>query len=95
MSPVPERRCIMVRISGVVQGVGFREWTRQEALKLGLEGWVRNQPDGSVKAVIVGNSAAVSAMLEAFMHGPGPASVSDVVWEPHEDSGLAGFHIAP
>ncbi|PZN52853.1 MAG: acylphosphatase, partial [Proteobacteria bacterium] len=70
MSPAPERRCIMVRISGVVQGVGFREWTRQEALKLGLEGWVRNQPDGSVKAVIVGNSAAVSAMLEAFMHGP-------------------------
>lgn len=56
---------------------------------------MRNQPDGSVKAVIVGNSAAVSAMLEAFMHGPRPASVSDVVWEPHEDSGLAGFHIAP
>jgi acylphosphatase len=85
----------MVRVTGRVQGVGFREWTVREAQKCGLEGWVRNQPDGSVKAVIAGGEEAVSTMLEAFMHGPGQAVVADVVWEPAEDLGLSGFQVAP
>ena len=89
------RRCVMVRVTGHVQGVGFREWTVREARRLGLEGWVRNQPDGSVKAVIAGSEEATSAMLEGFMRGPGPAVVSDVIWEPAEDLGLSGFQIAP
>lgn len=89
------RRCVMVHVSGRVQGVGFRDWTVREARGLGLEGWVRNQPDGSVKAVIAGGDEAVSAMLEAFMRGPGPAVVADVIWEPAEDLGLSGFQVAP
>ena len=90
-----DRRCVMVRVTGHVQGVGFRQWTVRQADGLGLEGWVRNQPDGSVKAVIAGGEAAISAMLEAFMHGPSAAHVTDVIWEHGDDLGLSGFRIAP
>ena len=90
-----DRRCVMVRVTGHVQGVGFRQWTVRQAERLGLEGWVRNQPDGSVKAVIAGGEAAISAMLEAFMQGPDFATVTDVMWEHGEDVGLSGFRIAP
>lgn len=89
------RRCVTVRVTGRVQGVGFREWTVRQARELGLEGWVRNQPDGSVKAVIAGSEAAISAMLEAFMHGPASAHVTDVIWEHGDDVGLSGFVISP
>jgi len=85
----------MVRVTGRVQGVGFRAWTVREAQTLGLEGWVRNEPDGSVRAVIAGGEGAVAAMLEAFAHGPPGAAVADVVREPGEDVGLSGFRIAP
>lgn len=85
----------MVRVTGRVQGVGFRDWTAREARRLGLEGWVRNRPDGAVEAVIAGGGEAVSAMLEAFMRGPASAAVADVAWEPAEDLGLSGFRIAP
>ena len=56
---------------------------------------MRNQPDGSVKAVIAGGEEAVSTMLDAFMHGPDSAVVTDVIWEPAEDLGLSGFQVAP
>jgi len=89
------RRCVTVRVTGRVQGVGFRDWTVGQARGLRLEGWVRNQPDGSVKAVIAGSEAAISSMLEAFMHGPPGAHVTDVIWEHGDDVGLSGFVIAP
>jgi acylphosphatase len=47
-------RAALVRISGRVQGVSFRFWTRQEAERLNLNGWVRNEPDGSVQALVAG-----------------------------------------
>jgi acylphosphatase len=90
-----ERRCVAVRVTGRVQGVGFRYWTEREALKHGLDGWVRNERDGSVRAVIAGSEEAVSAMLEAFMQGPDSAVVTDVIREPAEDEGFDGFRIAP
>lgn len=92
---VSERRCVTVRVRGRVQGVGFRDWTVARAGVLGLEGWVRNRPDGSVEAVIAGDEAAVSAMLEAFRHGPAPARVAEVTWDHAEDIGLSGFRVAP
>lgn len=70
-----------VRILGRVQGVSFRIWTRDEARKLGLAGWVRNEPDGSVSALISGSEAAVAAMLERLGEGPPAASVIRVVSE--------------
>lgn len=72
---------IRVRVTGRVQGVGFRDWTAREARKLGLKGWVRNESDGSVSALIVGSEDAVAAMLERLWKGPRLASVSDVKWE--------------
>jgi acylphosphatase len=67
-----------VRITGRVQGVGFRDWTAREARLLGLSGWVRNEPDGSVAALLVGPDDAVAAMLERLWKGPRLAAVSDV-----------------
>ena len=67
-----------VRITGRVQGVGFRDWTAREARLLGLKGWVRNEADGSVSAMIVGADDAVAAMLERLWKGPRLASVSEV-----------------
>lgn len=39
---------VLVHVTGRVQGVGFRYWTLEEAVRLGIKGWVRNEPDGSV-----------------------------------------------
>ena len=74
-------KATIARISGRVQGVGFRVWTRTEATKLGLKGWVRNESDGSVTAMIVGSEAAVSTLAKKLWTGPAGASVSNVTLE--------------
>jgi acylphosphatase len=90
-----ERKAVLVRISGRVQGVSFRIWMRDEAERLGLSGWVRNEPDGSVKALIAGPEAAVSTMLARLWKGPPGAVVSDVASESTQpDHAAAGFRIA-
>ncbi|TIP82386.1 MAG: acylphosphatase, partial [Mesorhizobium sp.] len=63
------RKAVRVRLRGRVQGVSFRVWTRTEAERLGLSGWVRNEEDGSVTALIVGADGAVSTMLDRFWKG--------------------------
>lgn len=73
---------VQVRISGRVQGVSFRWWTQGEAERLGLTGWVRNEADGSVVAVIAGPGEAISRMVKRFWDGPPAAAVSDVHTEP-------------
>lgn len=72
------RKAVRVRLSGRVQGVSFRVWTRTEAERLGLSGWVRNEDDGSVTALIVGAEGAVSTMMNRLWKGPTGASVSGV-----------------
>ena len=71
-------RSVHVRISGRVQGVGFRAWTERQAGALGLSGWVRNLPDGDVEAVFSGPSDRVDAMLAACREGPRLARVEKV-----------------
>jgi acylphosphatase len=71
-------RAIRVRITGRVQGVGFRAWTRRQAERRGLAGWVRNEPDGSVAALIAGPRAAVEAMVGLLHAGPPGAAVAGV-----------------
>ncbi|WP_331376579.1 acylphosphatase [Sinorhizobium chiapasense] len=73
-----DRKAALVRITGRVQGVCFRVWTRDEAAQLGLAGWVRNERDGSVTALIAGPEAAISTMLNRFWKGPPAARVSNV-----------------
>ena len=67
-----------LRIVGRVQGVGFRESMRQQAERLGITGWVRNCMDGTVEAVVSGDEAAVSAMLDWCRRGPPLARVEAV-----------------
>jgi len=67
-------------VHGRVQGVGFRAFVEHEALRRGLEGWVRNRGDGSVEAVFKGDGAAVAAAIEACRRGPLGARV-DVLHE--------------
>ncbi|MFA8385370.1 MAG: acylphosphatase [Pelagibaca sp.] len=67
-----------VRIVGRVQSVSFRAWTRDRAQELGVSGWVRNLPDGSVEALVSGASEAVDVLLAAFHEGPSAAEVNDV-----------------
>ena len=71
-------RTIKVRISGIVQGVGFRAWTERRASALGLSGWVRNCENGDVEAVFSGAPEAVADMLAACKEGPRHADVQRV-----------------
>ena len=72
-----------VFITGQVQGVSFRYYTRQEALVLGLTGWVKNLPDGRVEAVFEGDKHKVNAMLAWCRQGTPSAAVTNVnlTWE--------------
>ena len=71
-------RALLVRISGRVQGVGFRAWTVEQARLRDLSGWVRNLPDGDVEALFSGPAATVEAMVEACRRGPESARVDRV-----------------
>ena len=69
-------------VTGRVQGVGYRHWAMTTGRRLGLTGWVRNRTDGSVEALIVGDDAAIGAMIDACRRGPAGARVDDVDIEP-------------
>jgi acylphosphatase len=72
---------VHVRITGRVQGVGYRAWTVDEARRRGLSGWVRNRADGDVEAVFSGPKADVDDMIAACRRGPSLARVSHVMVE--------------
>ena len=74
-----------LRVTGRVQGVGFRWYARTEAERLGLSGWVRNRPDGSVELAVDGPEDARREFLAAVRHGP-PSAIVDLV-EAVETSG--------
>lgn len=67
-----------VRISGRVQGVGFRWFVRQEARRLGVAGWVRNLTDGSVELTVAGEATAVRRLIDHVRVGPDSAHVTEV-----------------
>ena len=69
------------RIYGHVQGVGFRYFTRQYALKIGVTGFVRNLADGSVEVVAVGSESQIEALDAWLQHGPRTAIVDNVFSE--------------
>jgi acylphosphatase len=75
-------RAARLRITGRVQGVGYRDWAIRTARNLGLKGWVRNRTDDSVEALIAGEDAAVAAMIEACRRGPSHARVGRVDVQP-------------
>jgi hypothetical protein len=71
-------RVVRVRITGRVQGVYYRGWTRERAERLGLSGWVRNEADGSVAALLVGPASDVEQLLREMASGPLDARVMEV-----------------
>ncbi len=86
---------VRLRITGQVQGVGYRLWATRTGTSLGLRGWVRNRIDGSVEALVTGAPAAVAAMIEASRRGPLGAQVSDVTVTSDKDNGSVGFVARP
>jgi acylphosphatase len=68
-----------VVVEGFVQGVGYRDFARRAALRLGVSGWVRNRLDGTVEAVIAGARADVEAMLAEMRRGPRGAAVANLL----------------
>jgi acylphosphatase len=82
-----------VTIRGRVQGVFFRMEARDRARSLGLSGWVRNNPDGTVEGTFEGDRERVESMVEWCRRGPAGAVVQDVdvAWE--DPRGETGFSV--
>ena len=84
-----------LRIHGQVQGVGYRQSMQYMARKFGLIGWVRNQRDGTVEAMVCGEQTAVSQMLSWARHGPRFAQVTQIIVTDAECPETSGFNILP
>jgi len=88
-----DRTARSVTVSGRVQGVGFRFYCLQEAERLGVAGWVRNEPDGTVAGHFEGTPDAVDALLDWCRSGPSFARVTSVVDHPVAPTGARSFNV--
>ena len=77
-----EHRRVRLRVSGRVQGVGFRRFVERSGEALGLAGWVRNGPDGSVELEVEGDPDDIDSLRANVKRGPPTAIVRDVVEVP-------------
>ena len=84
-------KAVQARVSGRVQGVSFRWHTQERARELGVAGWVRNEPDGSVLLHAEGEDDAVDALVEWCRTGPSMARVTDVAVREAAASGATSF----
>lgn len=82
-----------VRVTGRVQGVSFRWYCCDQAQRLGVAGWVRNEPDTSVSGHFEGSPEAVQALVAWCRRGPSGARVRDVVTRPAAPTGATSFRI--
>ena len=78
---------------GRVQGVFFRQWAVNHARALGVSGWVRNLPDGTVEAHVEGDEGAVRKMIDELRRGPSQARVEDLTVENIEPEDMQGFSV--
>ena len=79
----------LLRIRGLVQGVGYRNALHREATRLGIKGWVRNRSDGSVEALVQGAADAVQTLIAWAHQGPEAARVERVQVSPAAAEELA------
>ena len=86
-------KAVDVTVTGRVQGVSFRWYTEQQAARLGVAGWVRNEPDGSVAGHFEGEDDAVDALVEWCRSGPSMARVRNVAVRPAQAAGLSSFDV--
>jgi acylphosphatase len=80
-------------VHGHVQGVFFRDSTRERARAHGVAGWVRNRGDGGVEVVLEGPAAAVERVLRFLNTGPARARVDRLDVSEEEPEGLSGFDV--
>lgn len=86
-------KAVEVTVSGHVQGVSFRAYTQQEAGRLGVTGWVSNEPDGTVAGHFEGPAGAVDALVGWCHAGPRLARVERVVVREAEPAGARTFEV--
>ena len=86
-------RAVRATVTGRVQGVAFRYYTAEEASSLGVSGWVRNEPDGSVVLHAEGADRAVDALVEWCRTGPALARVRGVATRDAEVIGATTFEV--
>ena len=84
-----------LRVHGRVQGVFYRNWSREEARRLGLAGWVRNRGDGTVELLVHGPADRVEAMIALCRQGPPAAVVEQVDIEQTDEEASAPFEKRP
>ncbi len=82
-----------MRVTGRVQGVGFRYFVVREARRLGLAGYAMNMSDGSVEVRAEGDGVAVGGLIDAVRRGPGGSRVDDVDVESVADGQMPGFEV--
>ena len=80
-------------VQGRVQGVGYRYFVLRYAEELGVSGYARNQPDGTVEVVAEGDDAALAKLAERLNEGPSFSHVSGVDRQPIAPRGASGFHV--
>lgn len=93
MGAATERKAVLLRITGRVQGVGFRWWTEHQATALGLDGWVRNRMDRSVEVLVAGPTYAVDRLVALCREGPDMAHVDGIHISAASDPGAVGFSL--
>jgi acylphosphatase len=81
-------------VSGRVQGVFYRAGLREHAARLGVTGWARNEPDGTVRAHVEGSAEALAELLEWCATGPPRARVDQVQRSDAEPTGARGFDVS-
>jgi acylphosphatase len=84
---------VRIVVSGRVQGVWFRESCREQAVALGVAGWVRNRSDGTVEAVVEGLPDAVERLVTWCRTGPPSARVDSIATSEERPNGDAGFRV--
>jgi len=89
------RQAIRLIIQGRVQGVGYRWWAMGRAVKLGVDGWVRNRRDGSVELLAMGEPEALDRLARLCGHGPPAAFVERVERFAAVDDGSLDFEQRP
>ena len=86
-------KTLRIFISGLVQGIFFRDFIREQAENLGLKGYVRNLDDNRVEVVVEGDNNEVNKMLELCKKGPKESKVRDIEIEKIENKGFEDFKI--
>lgn len=84
---------VHIIISGFVQGVGFRWFVKDNADRLKISGWIKNNPNGNIEVLFSGASQSVKEMVDLCRQGPPGSEVKNVIIEEREEQASEGFKI--